>query len=36
VGVDLQVDVQGTPIQENAFVVYRLSSASYLYSPLVG
>jgi hypothetical protein len=36
VGVDLQVDVPGTPIQENAFVVYRLSSASYLFSPLVG
>jgi hypothetical protein len=36
VGVDLQVDVAGTTIQENSFVVYRLSSASYLYSPLVG
>jgi len=36
VGFDLQVDVPGTPIQENSFVVYRLSSASYLYSPLVG
>ena len=36
VGVDLQVDVQGTPIQENSFVVYRLSSNSFLYSPLVG
>jgi hypothetical protein len=36
VGVDLQVDVAGTTIQENSFVVYRLSSTSYLYSPLVG
>jgi len=36
VGVDLQVDVAGTTVQENSFVVYRLSSASYLYSPLVG
>ena len=36
VGIDLQVDVQGTPVQENSFVVYRLSSASFLYSPLVG
>ncbi len=36
VGVDLEVEVQGAPIHENYFVVYRLSSASYLYSPLVG
>jgi len=36
VGVDLQVDVAGTTVQENSFVVYRLSSASFLYSPLVG
>ena len=36
VGVDLQVDVPGTPVQENAFLVYRLSSSSYLFSPLVG
>jgi hypothetical protein len=36
VGVDLQVAVAGTTIQENSFVVYRLSSASFLYSPLVG
>ena len=36
IGVDLQVHVQGAPIQENSFIVYRLSSASYLYSPLVG
>ena len=36
VGVDLQVQMPGSPIQENYFVVYRLSSSSYLYSPLVG
>jgi len=36
VGVDLQVQFPGTAMQENYFVVYRLSSASYLYSPLVG
>ena len=36
VAVDLEVEVQGAPIQENYFTVYRLSSASYLYSPLVG
>ncbi|HEV3282058.1 MAG TPA: hypothetical protein VG032_10715 [Acidimicrobiales bacterium] len=36
VGVDVQVQVTGAPFQENSFVVYRLSSASYLYSPLVG
>jgi hypothetical protein len=36
VGVDLQVEVPGSPIQENYFVVYRLSSSSYLYSGLVG
>jgi Prokaryotic N-terminal methylation motif len=36
VGVDLQVEVAGTSVQENSFVVYRLSSTSYLYSPLVG
>ena len=36
IAVDLQVHVQGAPIQENSFIVYRLSSASYLYSPLVG
>ncbi len=39
VGVDLQVLQQGTQkesYQENAFVVYRLSSASYLYSTVVG
>jgi hypothetical protein len=36
VGVDIQVQVAGAPFQENSFVVYRLSSASYLYSPLVG
>jgi hypothetical protein len=36
VQVDLEVQVTGAPYQENSFVVYRLSSASYLYSPLVG
>ncbi len=36
VGVDIQVHVAGAPFQENSFVVYRLSSASYLYSTLVG
>jgi hypothetical protein len=36
VGVDLEVQTQGAPIQESYFVVYRLSSYSYLYSPLVG
>jgi hypothetical protein len=36
VQVDLEVQIPGAPFQENSFVVYRLSSASYLYSPLVG
>jgi hypothetical protein len=36
VEVDLEVQVQGSPIHENDFTVYRLSSASYLYSPVVG
>jgi len=36
VQVDLQVQVQGAPMQENSFSVYRLSSSSYLYSTLVG
>lgn len=36
VGIDLEVQVQGAPSQENSFLVYRLSSSSYLYSPLVG
>jgi hypothetical protein len=36
IGVDLQVDEPGTAVQENSFVTYRLSSSSYLYSPLVG
>jgi len=36
VDVDLEVEVQGSPIHENDFTVYRLSSASYLYSPVVG
>ncbi len=34
--MDIQVQVPGAPFQENSFVVYRLSSASYLYSTLVG
>jgi len=34
--VDLEVQTQGSPMQENSFLVYRLSSASALYSPLVG
>ena len=36
VQVDLQVRVQGAPMQENSYSVYRLSSSSYLYSTLVG
>jgi hypothetical protein len=39
VGVDLQVLQSGTAnetYQENSFVVYRLSSSSYLYSTVVG
>jgi hypothetical protein len=36
VGIDLEVQTQGSPVQESAFVVYRLSSSSYLYSTLVG
>jgi hypothetical protein len=36
VGVDLEVQVPGSAIQENAYTVYRLSSSSYLYSTLVG
>lgn len=36
VQVDLQVQVQGGPMQENSYSVYRLSSSSYLYSTLVG
>ncbi len=37
VGVDLVVQTSAAnPAQENAFTVYRLSSASYLYSTLVG
>ena len=36
IGVDLSVDVVGAAPQENSFVVYRLSSKSYLYSQLVG
>ncbi|MGD0313789.1 MAG: hypothetical protein ABSC90_15150 [Acidimicrobiales bacterium] len=34
--VDLEVEVPGAPIHENYFTVYRLSSSSYLYSPVVG
>ena len=34
--VDLQVQVQGSAMHENAFTVYRLSSSSFLYSSLVG
>jgi len=33
---DIQVQVQGSPMQENSFTVYRLSSTSSLYSTLVG
>lgn len=36
VGVDLDVQSPGSPYQENAYTVYRLSSSSYLYSTLVG
>ena len=36
VGIDLEVQTQGSPVHENSFVVYRLSSSSYLYSTLVG
>jgi Tfp pilus assembly protein PilV len=36
VGVDLQVYVPGSPVQENSFVVYRLSSFSFLFSTVVG
>jgi hypothetical protein len=36
VGIDLEVQTAGSPVQENAFTVYRLSSSSYLYSTLVG
>ena len=36
VGIDLEVQSAGSPVQENAFTVYRLSSSSYLYSTLVG
>jgi hypothetical protein len=33
---DIQVQVQGSPVQENSFSIYRLSSTSFLYSTLVG
>ena len=36
VGVDLMVRVSASAVQENSFVVYRLSSTSYLYTPPVG
>lgn len=36
VHVDLQVQFQGSAVQENSFTVYRLSSFSFLYSTLVG
>jgi hypothetical protein len=36
VGVDLEVQSPGSPFQENAYTVYRLSSSSYLYNTLVG
>jgi hypothetical protein len=36
VGVDLEVQSPGSAVQENAYTVYALSSASYLYSPLIG
>ena len=36
IAVDLNVRVNATAFQENYFVVFRLSSFSYLYSPIVG
>jgi hypothetical protein len=36
VGVDLETRVTSSAVQENYFVVFRLSSTSYLYSPVVG
>jgi hypothetical protein len=36
VAVDLEVQSPGSPYQENAYTVYRLSSSSFLYSTLVG
>jgi prepilin-type N-terminal cleavage/methylation domain-containing protein len=36
VAVDLRIHIRGTPTAENEFTVFRLSSSSYLYSPLVG
>jgi hypothetical protein len=36
VGVDLEVQSPGSHYQENAYTTYRLSSASYLYSTLIG
>ena len=36
VGVDIEVQSAGSPYQENAYTVYRLSSSSFLYNTLVG
>ena len=36
VGVDIEVQSAGSPAQENAYTVYRLSSSSFLYNTLVG
>ncbi len=36
VEVDLPVEVPGAPLQATDFTVYRMSSTSYLYNPLVG
>ncbi len=36
VGVDIEVQSPGSHYQENAYTTYRLSSASYLYSTLIG
>jgi hypothetical protein len=36
VGVDIEVQTSGSKYQENAYTTYRLSSASYLYSTLIG
>jgi prepilin-type N-terminal cleavage/methylation domain-containing protein len=36
IGLDLEVQAPGSPLEENAYTVYRLSSSSFLYSTLVG
>jgi Prokaryotic N-terminal methylation motif len=36
VGIDLEVETPGSPTQQNAYTIYRLSSSSYLYNTLVG